>query len=60
MNTALSIVFLGLLVFLAHFFSAIYTRRNIPDVLLLMIIGLLLGPVLHWVSPDSFGVGGSV
>ncbi|MDE5559575.1 MAG: cation:proton antiporter, partial [Bacteroidales bacterium] len=60
MNTALSIVFLGLLVFLAHFFAAIYTRRNIPDVLLLMIIGLLLGPVLHWVSPDSFGVGGSV
>lgn len=60
MNTALSIVFLGLLVFLAHFFAAIYTRRNIPDVLLLMIIGLLLGPVLHWISPDSFGVGGSV
>lgn len=60
MNTALSIVFLGLLVFLSHFFSAIYTRRNIPDVLLLMIIGLILGPVLGWVSPDSFGVGGSV
>ena len=60
MNPALSIVFLGLLVFLAHFFAAIYTRRNIPDVLLLMIIGLLLGPVLHWVSPDRFGVGGSV
>ena len=60
MNTALSIVFLGLLVFLAHFFAAIYTRRNIPDVLLLMIIGLIVGPVFHWAGPDSFGVGGSV
>lgn len=60
MNTAITIVFLGLLVFLSHFFSAIYTRRNIPDVLLLMIIGLLLGPVLHWAGPDSFGVGGPV
>lgn len=60
MNVALTLVFLGLLVFLSHLFTSIYTKKRIPDVLLLIIIGLIIGPVLHLVDAERFGVGGSI
>lgn len=44
-------IILGLLIFCAHLFNAWFSRRRIPDVLLLMIIGILIGPVAGWVSP---------
>lgn len=51
-------IFLGLLIFCAHLFNAWFSRRRIPDVLLLMTIGILVGPVSGWVSPDDFqGIG---
>lgn len=46
-------IFLGLLIFCAHLFNAWFSRRRIPDVLLLMIIGILVGPVAGWVTPES-------
>lgn len=51
---------IGLLVFLAHFFTAAFHRTRIPDVLPLMLLGILLGPVLHLVQPGDFGRVGSV
>lgn len=60
MNQNLTIVFLGLLVFAAHLFSEIFSRKRIPDVLLLMVIGLVIGPVLHWVNPDMLGSTGNI
>lgn len=60
MQTAISIVFVGALVFLAHFFSAIFSRTKIPDVLWLFSIGIVLGPVLEIVTPASFGILGPV
>lgn len=59
-KTGLTIAIMGLLVFAAHLFSEIFSRKRIPDVLLLMMIGLLIGPIFHWISPDNFGVVGSV
>ena len=53
-------IFLGILIFSAHVFSAIFSRKKIPDVLLLMLIGIVIGPLFHWVSPSDFGVVGSV
>lgn len=60
MNVDLTLVFLGLLVFSAHLFFSVYNRKKIPDVLFLIIVGLLLGPVSNLVNVDSFGVSGPV
>ena len=46
-------IFLGLLIFCAHLFNAWFSRGRIPDVLLLMLIGILVGPVSGWVSPEQ-------
>ena len=59
-HTGLIIAILGLLIFAAHLFTEIFSRKRIPDVLLLMGIGLVIGPVLHWVSPESLGSVASV
>ncbi len=54
------IVFVGVLVFLAHIFTAIFSRTRIPDVLLLIIIGICVGPVLGLASPANFGTIGPI
>ena len=59
-NTGLIIAFIGLLIFAAHLFTEIFSRKRIPDVLLLMIIGLILGPVFHLVKPEDLGPVASV
>ncbi|MBM3214705.1 hypothetical protein FJZ36_07305 [Candidatus Poribacteria bacterium] len=46
---------LGFLVLLAHFFTALFQRTFIPDVLLLTVLGIVIGPVLGIVSPETFG-----
>ncbi len=58
MGTAL--IFLGVLVFSAHLFSMIFSKKKIPDVLLLLLIGVLIGPVLKLVSSSDFGSMGGV
>lgn len=55
MHAASSIAVVGILVFLAHLFSALFSRTRVPDVLLLMLIGLLLGPIAGLVGPQNFG-----
>lgn len=59
-NTGLIIAFIGLLIFAAHLFTEIFSRKRIPDVLLLMVIGLILGPVFHLVKPEDLGSVASV
>ncbi|MFC2046898.1 cation:proton antiporter [Chloroflexota bacterium] len=54
------IAFIGVLVFLAHLFTAIFSRTRVPDVLLLIIIGICAGPVLGLVSPEQFGTAGVI
>ena len=53
-------IFLGLLIFCAHLFNAWFSRRRIPDVLLLMLIGILIGPVLGFVTPANLDEIGPV
>ncbi len=53
-------IFLGVLIFCAHLFSAIFSRRRVPDVLFLVAIGIVLGPVLHWLTPDVLGGFGAL
>jgi len=54
------IAFVGILVFLAHLFTGIFSRTRIPDVVLLIVIGICIGPVLNLVSPSQFGAVGPV
>lgn len=53
-------IFLGALIFCAHLFAAFFRRSRVPDVLFLVLIGILLGPVLGWVTPDMLGGVGSL
>lgn len=54
-------ILIGLMIFMAHIFSMLFSKRRIPDVLFLMVIGIVLGPVLGLVTPERLGGGvGSV
>ncbi len=59
-NTGLVIAIIGLLIFAAHLFTEIFSRKRIPDVLLLMVIGLVIGPVFGLVKPEALGSVASV
>jgi cell volume regulation protein A len=59
-NVAQVIAFVGILIFLAHLFTGIFGRTRIPDVILLIIIGVCVGPVLGLTSPPLFGSVGPV
>lgn len=45
---------LGGIIFMGFFGSLFFQRTKVPDVLLLMFLGLLIGPVFHIVEPASF------
>jgi NhaP-type Na+/H+ or K+/H+ antiporter len=57
---ALLILSIGILVFLAHLFTALFQRTKVPDVLLLMILGIISGPILGLIGPQDFGTFGIV
>jgi len=54
------ILLVGILIFVAHFLSQLFRKTNIPDVLVLMLIGMVAGPVMGMVAPEDFGKVGSV
>lgn len=56
----LIIAIIGVLIFAAHLFSSIFSKRRIPDVLFLIIIGLFIGPITHWVDSDKLTLLGSI
>ncbi len=60
MDTVYLILGIGLLVFIGHFLNRLFERIRIPDVLFLIVLGLLAGPVFHLISPADFGVLGPV
>lgn len=60
MNIAVTVVAIGLLVFLSHAFAIVFSKARVPDVLLLMFIGIIIGPLLGIVSSEVLGVLGSV
>ena len=55
-----TILVIGLTVFFAHFLSLQFRKTNIPDVLMLMLLGIVLGPVFGVVTPEDFGKIGSL
>ena len=57
---ATTILSIGLLIFFGHLLAGFFERTKIPDVLILMLAGFVLGPALHVVEPSDFGRVGSV
>ena len=58
---ASSVLSVGLLVFVAHFFTALFERTKVPDVLPLIMIGIIIGPtVFNLVDESNFGNLGSI
>lgn len=55
-----TILVIGLMVFLAHFLSLQFRKTHIPDVLVLMLVGIVIGPMLGIVTPQDFGKIGSL
>ncbi|MGH9710027.1 MAG: cation:proton antiporter [Candidatus Acidiferrales bacterium] len=51
MNLTLFFGLLGVLLVLAFIANRLALRTGIPDVIVLMGTGLVLGPVLHWIDP---------
>ncbi len=59
METISTFVFsVGLIIFAAHFFTALFERTRVPDVLPLIILGIIIGPILGILSPEDFGYVG--
>jgi NhaP-type Na+/H+ or K+/H+ antiporter len=55
-----SLLFLGLMFFVAHFLVLLFRRTKIPDVFFLILLGFVAGPVLGFVNLKDFGVVGNV
>jgi NhaP-type Na+/H+ or K+/H+ antiporter len=59
-DKGLILLAIGILVFLAHLFSALFARTRVPNVVYLILIGILLGPLLQILEPADFGKVGGV
>ncbi|MBN2682976.1 MAG: cation:proton antiporter [Bacteroidales bacterium] len=60
MDISIAIIFLGSLIFFSHMFNSLFDKTKIPNVLLLMLIGIIVGPIGGWVSPTDFGQVGRI
>jgi cell volume regulation protein A len=60
MNIITTIIILGLLIFFSHAFNELFSRTKIPNVLLLLLIGIVIGPISGAVTKDFFGQLGNV
>ncbi len=60
MNIYITIIILGLLIFLSHVFNELFDKTKIPNVLLLLLIGIIIGPISGIVTKDFFGKLGNV
>lgn len=49
------LIFLGALIFSTHFFNGIFQYTRIPTALILLTLGILIGPVFKLVSVADFG-----
>lgn len=55
-----TILIIGMMLFFAHFLSMQFSKTNIPDVLVLMLVGIVIGPLFGIVTPEDFGKIGSL
>ena len=54
MDITLFFALLGALLVLAFVANRLVRYTHVPDVIILMATGVVIGPVLHWANPDIF------
>lgn len=54
------VVSIGGLIFAAHFFAWLFSHTKIPDALLLIVVGMVVGPLAGWLTPAFFGDSGNL
>ncbi|MCL2887778.1 MAG: cation:proton antiporter [Elusimicrobia bacterium] len=59
-NITLAVFVIGFILVLGELFSVTFQKTRVPDILPLMILGFILGPVLKLVTPDTFGQMGNI
>lgn len=57
---AINIISVAILFFLGHALSWFFKKTKIPDLLIILLIGYILGPVLGYVTPEDFGKSGQL
>ena len=55
-----AIIFIGIVLFLGQVFSSLFEKTRLPDVLPLMILGMIMGPITGIVGPEDFGQAGEI
>lgn len=60
MEIPIIILLAGVLVFAAHVFAWLFSFVKVPDVLLLILVGIIVGPILGLLTPEFFGEAGNV
>lgn len=60
MQVSTIIILLGLLIFFSHAFNGLFDRTKIPNVLLLLLIGIIVGPITGLINKSFFGDFGSI
>ena len=60
MNIPVVIIMIGLLIFGAHLFNGLFKFTKITNVLILLIIGIFVGPILGFVRESQFGSIGPI
>jgi len=53
-DVALIIAMVGIIIFLAHLFTGLFNRIMVPDVIFLIVLGIVLGPILGILPPALF------
>lgn len=60
LSTPVILILAGSIIFLGFYFRVIFEEKNLPDVIGLIFLGLLLGPIFHLIDAKSFGQMGAV
>lgn len=60
MEIAVAVTAIGTIIFLAHLFAAFFEHSRVPDVLPLVLIGLIIGPITGLATIQHFGEVGPV
>ncbi|WP_165042370.1 sodium:proton antiporter [Dysgonomonas sp. ZJ709] len=55
-----TLIFIGALIFFSLIFNALFEKTRIPNVLFLLFIGLLIGPVFNLANPEDLGRLGKI
>lgn len=60
MEIAVAVTAIGTIIFLAHLFAAFFEQSRVPDVLPLVLLGLIIGPITGLATIQHFGDVGPV